>query len=392
MGMEAERIVIVGAGPAGLATARSYRACGGTAELTLVGAEELLPYRRPPLTKEYLRGETAEEELPIEQQEWFATNAVRLHLGTSVKEIEPARCVVTLADGEELAAETIVLATGSEPVRPELPGAQDPSVLTIRTLPDSKRIRERTGKGEPVVVIGTGFIGCELAASLAMRGNRVTLIGQERLPQVHRLGPEGATPIARWLDELGVELIADASVSAIHGGETVEMHDGKRVSASCVVLAAGVRPRGRLAEAAAGLQMRDGAVVVDAGMRSSSAPHGVLAVGDVAYAYNAVARRHLRVEHWGDALGHGEIAGRTLAGADASWSDVPGFWSTIGPHTLKYAAWGDGYEEARLVEHPGGAFTVWYGRDGVTVGVLTHGRDEDYERGSKLISEGASLP
>jgi 3-phenylpropionate/trans-cinnamate dioxygenase ferredoxin reductase subunit len=391
MGMEPERIVIVGAGPAGLATARSYRDCGGTAELTLVGAEPLAPYERPPLTKEYLRGEVSGDELPIERQEWFTANAVELHLGTSVKEIEPARCAVTLTDGVELAADTIVLATGSEPLRPELPGADDPDVLTIRTLPDSTRIVEQTGNGESVVVIGTGFVGCELAASLAMRGNRVTLIGQERLPNVHRLGPEGAAAIARWLEELGVELIANASVSAIHDGHTVEMHDGKRVSGSCVVLAAGVRPRGRLAQAA-GLQMRDGAVVVDAGMRSSSAPHGVLAVGDVAYAYNAVARRHLRVEHWGDALGHGEIAGRTLAGADASWSDVPGFWSTIGPHTLKYAAWGDGYEEARLVAHPGGAFTVWYGCDGVTVGVLTHGRDEDYERGTRLISEGASLP
>lgn len=391
MDMEPERIVIVGAGPAGLATARSYRDCGGTAQLTLLGAEPLAPYKRPPLTKQYLRGEIGGDELPIEQLEWFTANTVELRLGTSVEEIEPARCAVTLADGEELAADTIVLATGSEPIRPELRGADDPSVLTIRTLPDSKRIIEQAGNGEPVVVVGTGFIGCELAASLAMRGSLVTLIGQERLPNVHRLGPEGAAPIAAWLGELGIELIADANVSAIYEGETVELQDGRQVSGSCVVLAAGVRPRGSLAQAA-GLEMRDGAVVVDAGMRSSSAPHGVLAVGDVACAYNAVAQRHLRVEHWGDALGHGEIAGRTLAGADASWSDVPGFWSTIGPHTLKYAAWGDGYEEARLVKHPDGAFTVWYGRDGATVGVLTHERDEDYERGSKLIREGASLP
>jgi 3-phenylpropionate/trans-cinnamate dioxygenase ferredoxin reductase component len=391
MGMQPERIVIVGAGPAGLSTARSYRDCGGSAEVTLVGAETLPPYERPPLTKEYLRGETADEDLPLEQQEWFTANAVRLRLGASVQKIEPAGRSVTLADGEQLAADTIVLATGSEPVRPELPGAEDPGVLTIRTLPDSKRIIARTDAGEPVVVIGTGFIGCELAASLAMRGNRVTLIGQEQLPQVRRLGLEGATPIAGWLAELGVELIADASVSAIHEGETVELQDGTQVSGSCVVLAAGVRPRGRLAEAA-GLQMRDGAVVVDAGMRSSSAPHGVLAVGDLACAYNAVAQRHLRVEHWGDALGHGEIAGRTLAGADASWSEVPGFWSTIGRHTLKYAAWGDGYEQAHLVNHPDGAFTVWYGSAGATVGVLTHERDEDYKLGSKLISEGAPLP
>jgi 3-phenylpropionate/trans-cinnamate dioxygenase ferredoxin reductase subunit len=389
--MAAERIVIVGAGPAGLATARSYRECGGTAEVTLVGAEPLAPYRRPPLTKEYLRGEIRADQLSIEQGEWFAANSVQLRLDTCATEIDPAGRTVTLAGAAELRADTIVLATGSEPVRPDVPGAQDPAVLTMRTLRDSTRIAERAGAQEHIVVIGTGFVGCELAASLAMRGSQVTLVGQERLPQIQRLGVEGAAPIARWLAELGVELVANAAVSSIHDGQTVELQDGRRLSGSCVVLATGAHPRGELADAA-GLQVRDGAVVVDGGMRCSSAQHAVIAVGDVACAYNALARRHLRVEHWGDALSHGAIAGRTIAGADASWSDVPGFWSTIGTHTLKYAAWGDGYEQARLVEYAGGAFTIWYGRDGVTVGVLSHERDEDYARGSKLIGEGAPLP
>jgi NADPH-dependent 2,4-dienoyl-CoA reductase/sulfur reductase-like enzyme len=117
----------------------------------------------------------------------------------------------------------------------------------------------------------------------------------------------------------------------------------------------------------------------------------VLAAGDVAYAYNARARRHLRVEHWGDALGQGVLAGSVLAGEAAVWDSVPGFWSTIGKHTLKYAAWGDGHDDARFEQHDDGAFTVWYSREGALVGVLTHERDEDYERGRELIGAGAAI-
>ena len=116
---------------------------------------------------------------------------------------------------------------------------------------------------------------------------------------------------------------------------------------------------------------------------------GCIAAGDVAFARNARAGRSLRVEHWGDALGQGEVAGRNAAGEDAEWDAVPGFWSTIGDHTLKYAAWGDGFEESRLEPQGDGAFTAWYGREGKIVGVLAHEADDDYERGRSLIAEGA---
>ncbi|MGH2883388.1 MAG: FAD-dependent oxidoreductase, partial [Solirubrobacteraceae bacterium] len=154
-----------------------------------------------------------------------------------------------------------------------------------------------------------------------------------------------------------------------------------------VVMAAGVAPRGELAHAA-GLELAGGAIPVDAAMRTERA--GLYAAGDVAFAHNASAGRPLRVEHWGDALGLGEVAGRTVAGQDAQWDAVPGFWSTIGDHTLKFAAWGDGFDHSRLERHDDGAFTAWYGREGRIVGVLAHEADEDYERGRSLIAEGAS--
>jgi 3-phenylpropionate/trans-cinnamate dioxygenase ferredoxin reductase component len=426
--MAAERIAIVGAGPAGLATARAYREHGGAGEVTLIGGEPLLPHRRPPLTKEFLRGELEAGELPIEQREWFDQHGVQLCLRRRVREIDPRLGMLTLVDdvdpdarAAELRADAIVLATGSEPLRPGLPGLDHDAVMTMRTVPDSIELAERARAAaeraqaggqstpvEPLVVIGTGFIGCELAASLALIGASVVLIGQELRPQQERLGEWVGERIAGWLAELGVELIAGAELSAVREGRTVQLDDGRRIEAASIVLGMGVRPRGELAHAA-GLPLHEGAIVVDQAMRvdeslcagetphagetmrAGEAPCAVLAAGDVAYAYNACAGRHLRVEHWGDALGQGEVAGSVLAGERTAWDSVPGFWSTIGEHTLKYAAWGDGHDDARFEQHADGAFTVWYSREGALVGVLTHERDDDYERGRELISAGAAV-
>jgi NADPH-dependent 2,4-dienoyl-CoA reductase/sulfur reductase-like enzyme len=261
-------------------------------------------------------------------------------------------------------------------------------VLTLRTVADSKRLASRMRPNDRVLVVGSGFIGCEIAASLASCGVPVTMLSQEAQPQVDRLGAEAARRIAGWLTALDVELLGEAKVAAVRDGLGVELENDRLVRGTTVVLATGVRPRGELASDA-GLAMRDGAVMVDSAMRASGWRCAVLAVGDVAFAYNTTAARHLRVEHWGDAVVHGETAGRTLACGDGRWSDVPGFWSEIGGHTLKYAAWGD---DLRSTAHADGAFTVWYARDGAAVGVLTHDRDEDYERGRALIAAGEPPP
>ncbi len=380
-------IVIVGAGPAGLATARAYRECGGAAPVRILGREPRPPYRRPPLTKEFLRGEMAAEELALEDEGWFAEHRVQLGLGCEVGAIDP-RAGTVRAGAETVQAEAIVLATGSEPVRPELPGIEHARVLSVRELPDSRRIAERVRAGTHALVIGSGFIGCEIAASLARIGARITLIAQEDAPQRERLGAAAATRIGDWLRELGVELVTGAQVRAIEDGRAALLGDGRRFEGEWVLLGTGAKPRGALAEQA-GVALEQGVVPVDAQMRAGGR---LLAVGDVAFALNASAGRRLRVEHWGDALAHGEIAGKALAGRAAAWEEVPGFWSTIGEHTLKHAAWGDGYDASELVDHADGAFTVWYSRAGTLVGVLTHDCDRDYERGRELIRRGASAP
>jgi 3-phenylpropionate/trans-cinnamate dioxygenase ferredoxin reductase subunit len=381
------RIVIVGAGPAGLATARAYREHGGIGEVTLLGDEILVPYRRPPLTKEFLRGELDASELPLQSEDWFDEHDIRLRLGATATAIDPKTGIVNVGDAT-LHADAIVVATGAEPIRPDLPGLDDPRVHTMRGRADSERLAAQVQPDTHALVLGTGFIGCELAASLALRGAHVTLVGQELAPQQQRLGADVAARIAQWLTDLGVRLNMGVEVCAVHDGRIVQLKDGKRIEAETVVLGMGVRPRIGLAEQA-GLTIVEGAIPTDSQMRAGER---VLAVGDVAYAHNRGAGRRLRVEHWGDALGQGEIAGRVLAGVDAHWQDVPGFWSSIGQHTIKYAAWGDGHDAGRLEEHLGGAFTVWYSHRGKLVGVLTHDRDQDYERGSEMIAAGDSAP
>jgi 3-phenylpropionate/trans-cinnamate dioxygenase ferredoxin reductase component len=387
---QGEHLVIVGGGPAGLATARAYRKTGGGARVTILTSESYAPYNRPPLTKEYLRGEASREDLPLESTGWYGENGVEVRLSAVVAGLNRQGQTVELDDGEELSYDACVLATGSEPVRLPVPGADDSEILVMRTVENSTRLRGRIGENGKAVVVGSGFIGCETAASLAMLGGDVTLISLEESPQRDRLGQESGERIEGWLRDYGVKLRLGESLESIErsgSGYELTVEGADTISTGTVVFGTGVAPRTRLAEEA-GLEV-DVGVLTDSSMRTS-AP-GVFAVGDIARAFNESAGRHLSVEHWGDALEHGRIAGTVISGGEAVWRMAPGFWSTIGDRTLKYWAWGDGWDE-QLFEDDGEAFTVWYGREGTLVGVLSHNSDDDYERGRELVERGEPFP
>jgi 3-phenylpropionate/trans-cinnamate dioxygenase ferredoxin reductase component len=386
---ENERLVIVGGGPGGLATARAYRKTGGRARVTMLTAEPYPPYQRPPLTKEYLRGEIGRDELPIENLEWYDKNGVELRLATRAKSLDRERTIIETED-DIIPYDACVLATGSEPVRLPVPGADDPEILVMRTLENSSFLQERVDGGDRVMVMGSGFIGCEAAASLSLRGAQVTLVSVEQSPQKERLGEEVGERVEGWLRGYGVVLRLDMSIEGLeheNGAYKVSVENGEQIASDTILFGTGVSPRTELAERS-GLAVERG-VITDSSMRTSGT--GVFAVGDVAQAFNESAGRHLSVEHWGDALEHGRIAGTVLAGGEATWTMAPGFWSTIGNKTLKYWAWGDGWDEKRFFEK-GESFTCWYGREGSVVGVLTHGSDEDYEEGRGLVESGAPLP
>ena len=387
MSDEAEMLVL-GGGPAGLSAIRGYRRAGGTGAVAIVCDEERMPYRRPPLTKELLRGEIDESALPLESEPWLAEQSVSLVSGRAMA-LDPATHTVTLAGGRRLRYGRCVLATGAEPRRLTVPGCDDPGVRVVRSLDQVRELLHRLRSASDAIVIGSGFIGCEIAASLRRRGHGVTLVSDEPAPNARRLGSEAGNELGRWLADEGVVLHLGAGVEEIRReGDALWVSAGAaRLRARVVVMATGVAPRVELlaGEPAA---LPDGAVAVDEAMRT--ALPDLLAAGDVCRAFNAAAGRPLRVEHWGDALTQGEIAGATAAGAPASWDSVPGFWSTIGARTLKYAAWGDGYDEVAFERGPDGAFTAHYLRDGRLVGVLAHQSDDAYERGQELIAAGAS--
>jgi NADPH-dependent 2,4-dienoyl-CoA reductase/sulfur reductase-like enzyme len=389
-----ERVVVIGGGPAGLSAARAYRESGGTGHITILAAEQHPPYRRPPLTKEYLRRELNRDELPIHPATWYQENGVELRPATPASSLDTGRGVVGVEGGGEIPYDSCVLATGSEPIRPPIPGADDPDVLTMRTVEDSTRLSRLAGDGNSVIVVGSGFIGCEAAASLAMRGVEVTVISLDELPQGTLLGEETGGRIRRWLEGHGIRLRMEAEVEEISQtgeGFEVALAGGEHLAAGTVLLGTGASARLKIAENA-GLGVEPGGILTDASMRTEAL--GVYAVGDISYAYNPSAGRRLHVEHWGEALNMGSVAGTVMAGGEAQWDTSPGFWSTIGERTIKYTAWGDGFDEARLVEHDGTeeSFTVWYGREGVCVGVLTHNFDDDYEEGRKLVESGSPMP
>lgn len=387
--MTAPGLVIVGSGPAGLAAVRAFRELDGNSPVTMITEDRHPPYARPPLTKDFLRGESELADLWLTDPGWAGEQMIEIRQLTSVREVDPGRQVVITDNGVTVPYTELVLATGSRPVPLPVPGGDLPGLVHVRDLSSGHRLRELAAQPDrPVIVVGSGFIGCEAAASLALRGLAVTLVSEETVPHASRLGDAAGREICRWLQGAGVRTRLGRPVAGIEetdGGYTVELESGHPLTAAAVVVGGGARPDLTLAEHA-GLSIGNGGVIVDAGMRTT-VPH-VFAVGDLAYAHNTSAGRRLRVEHWGDAEAHGRIAGAVAAGGSRMWDDPPGFWSTIGNRTLKYTAWGDGHDGWTFAgdqDH----WSVWFRKGEELCGVLTHRDDEAYELGQQLLGRRA---
>lgn len=382
--MSAYGLLVIGSGPGGISAAKSYLTAGGRGPVAIVTADIDEPYMRPPLSKEVLAGRKAPEPTPIDD----LPAEVELRTGATVTAIDLEARALTAA-GEQLTFERLVLATGSRNVA--VPGADDDAEIhQLRSLDDARRLDAAATHARSALVVGSGFIGCEAAASLAMRGVATTLVTPEEGPQLKRLGQQVSDQIASWLGDLGVELRTGVQVTGVAAPRTAHLDDGTTLAPDLVLAAVGVEPAAKDFLEGTGLQLHEGRVVADEYL---AAAENVWVVGDASRALNATAGRPIPVEHWGDALTMGELAGTNAAGQEEPqpWTDVPGFFSTIGERTIKYAAWGDRHEGAEFVERAGG-FTVWYtDADDTLVGVLTYNADDDYERGSGLIAEGASL-
>lgn len=375
-------LIIVGSGPAGVAAAESFREHDTETPVRILSADIDPPYARPPLSKEYLRGQTAY--VALHPAQWFYDRAIELVLEAAVNRVDLAERAVYVG-GQRHLFDTLILACGAAPVAPPVPGGQ--RALLLRSLADAAALRDAAGSASSAVVIGSGFIGCEAAASLALRDVAVTLVAPEALPQENRLGAEAAGRLRDLVTEAGARHVGGVAVEEITDAG-VRLDDGVTIHCDLVLAATGVAPQSRIA-VEAGLQIHDSRIVVGSDMRTS-AP-GVYAVGDVALARHEVAGRRLVIEHWQDATDQGAIAGAGAAGHHARWAGVPGFWTTIGDATVKYHGWGDGYERSRMLDHPDG-FTVWYESGDAVVGVLTYNADDDYDLGEQLITERRPAP
>lgn len=385
-------LLVIGSGPAGVAAAESYRDHGGRGRVVVVTPEDHQPYWRPPLSKDFLRGESDLPDIALRPDTFYEHNDVEVHTGVDITRLRPGDREAESRTGDVIRYENAVIATGAAPM--PLPADGGEAVPTLRSVADSDALRRWAGQVSSALVVGGGFIGCEAAASLAARGVTTTVVGPDEVPQHRRLGPDAGARLASILDDAGVRYSGGAHVDAVRGrvgeGFAAQLDSGVTLDVDLVLAATGISPRSRLADVA-GLSMRSGRIAVDASMRTS-APH-LFAAGDVAAAMNATAGRVVPTEHWQDAEDQGRIAGAAAAGTAARWDAVPGFWTQIGDETVKYSAWGDGFTSAIPVFHDDGGLTVWYADDaGRAVGVLTHRCDDDYDRGGDLVAQGAPIP
>ena len=321
-----ETHLIVGGGLAAGKAAEAMREEGFDGRIVLVTAEAERPYERPPLSKEYLRGEAGREKLYVHPEAWYAEHDVELRLGERVTALDAAGSVATLASGEELPFDRALLATGAEPRRLNLPGADLDGVHLLRSVDDSDALRERLEAGGKLVVIGGGWIGSEVAASARQRGLAVTMVEPLELPLLRVLGPEVARVYHDVHRDHGVEMLTGTGVEAFVGDgalRAVRTSDGTEIECDFAVVGIGVAPRTELAEAA-GLDVGDG-IEVHANLRTSVPT--IFAAGDVASQRHPRYDQRIRVEHWANALNQGAAAGRAMAGADVAYDRVPYFFS-----------------------------------------------------------------
>ena len=331
----AKTLAIVGAGLAGAKAAESLREEGFDGRLILIGDEPERPYERPPLSKDHLRGETTA--VPYVHDEGFYTdNHIELLTSTRVTGIELGLRELLLEGDRRLGYDRLLIATGSVPRRLDVPGDKLGGIHYLRTLADSKRIGERFAPGRRLVIVGSGWIGAEIAASARQKGCEVTMIEMASLPLERVLGPEIGRVYLDLHRENGVEFIPETTVERFDGEGAVERvvtKDGAVIETDFVVVGIGVAPRTGLVETA-GLQIDNG-VLVDEHLETSSP--GVFAAGDVANAWHPFYGHNLRVEHWANALNHGPIAAKAMLGRDVSYEEIPYFFSDQYDAAMEYS-------------------------------------------------------
>jgi 3-phenylpropionate/trans-cinnamate dioxygenase ferredoxin reductase component len=365
-----QTFVIAGASLTGAKAAETLRADGFEGRLLLIGAEPERPYERPPLSKDYLRGEAERDKLYVHEERFYAEHDIDLRLGRAVADIDLAGSAVALDDGEGLRFDRLLLATGAEPRRLTIAGSELDGVHYLRDTADSDALRERIGRGGAAVVIGAGWIGSEVAASARQRGLDVTVIEPAAVPLERVLGAEVGAIYRDIHADHGVRMLLGTGVEAFEGETAVERvrtSDGRVLDCDFVVVGIGVQPRDGLASRA-GIETGNG-IQVDEHLRTS-APN-VFAAGDVANARHPFYGEPIRVEHWANALHQGPAAARSMLGHDEPFDRLPYFFSDQYDVGMEYSGFARSWDRVVFRGDPAARefIAFWLAGDRVVAGM-----------------------
>ena len=344
MSATTQTFAIVGASLTGAKAAQELRDQGFDGRIVLIGDERELPYERPPLTKDYLRGEQPREKTRVHEEKFYEEHDIELLTGVTVTAIHPAERRVHLDADQPIGYDRLLIATGAEPRRIDIPGAGLDGVHYLRTLADCDALRGRLDAGGRVVVIGAGWIGAEFAASARQRGLDVTVIEPATVPLERVLGHELGAFYRDVHETHGVEMRMQTGVEAFEGSGSVaavRTSDGQSIACDFVVVGVGVIPRAQLAETA-GAKIENG-IVVNQQLRTTLPD--VFAAGDVANAWHPFYRRNIRVEHWANALNQGPAAARAMLDQDVSYDRIPYFFSDQYEVGMEYSGYATEWDE-----------------------------------------------
>jgi 3-phenylpropionate/trans-cinnamate dioxygenase ferredoxin reductase component len=384
--------LIVGGGMAGAHCAVELRRRGAEGSVLLAGREPEPPYERPPLSKEYMRGEAERADAYVNPASWYEENEVELLSGTNVMSLDPAARTAKLQGGDEVSFDKALIATGAMVNILRVEGAENEGIHYLRAFGNSDAIRADAEAAEHVVLIGGSYIGAEVAASLTATGTRCTIVTMEEVALSRTFGEDAG----RWFHQL-----LESKGVTIHGGEELEAYEGdgrvkavltrsgKAIECDAVVVGAGVHPDAMLAERA-GLEVDDG-IVCDSKLQTSAT--GIYAAGDCCSYDSVVHGRRLRVEHWDVAMQQGLHAARNMIGDDADYEVVPYFFSDLADWAgLEYVGPAkDWDEEVWRGDRQSGEFSVWYLKDGLVAGCLSVERSEDLAEARRMLADGVDV-
>lgn len=364
-------VVIVGGGGAGNAAAEMLRRQGFEGSVTMLTADDALPYDRPNLSKDYLAGNASEDWIPLRTPDFYKEHKIDVRIGARVTSIDTVERTVALEDGKHLAFDALLLATGANPVRLDVPGADLPHVHYLRTLDDSRALIAKAKDAKRVAVIGASFIGLETAASLRARNLDVHVIGPQSRPLERVLGPELGDMVKAIHEKNGVVFHFGTTAVAIDK-DTVTLKSGEKLSADLVVAGIGVRPDVALAQSA-GLNVDNG-IVVDQYLQTSVP--GIYAVGDIARWPDPHSGRPIRVEHWVVAERQGQTAAINILGGRQPFDAAPFFWSQHFDVTVSYVGHAEKWDKIDIDGDPAKHdCKVTYYQDGRKLAVATVSRD-----------------